>query len=562
MAAILLLAGDGPGQAGTLLDHVDAFRRWSRHEVFTWNPLVRGDSPRLDLDEFDAVVLHYSLLVTSDSAVPPRLRDKLRRYRGLKVQYIQDDYRRVDAIAAAMRDLGIRVLFCLVPEDQIEQVWSEARLPGVVRRTTLAGCVPDALVGRCTLPPRERPLDVGYRARDLPFWLGRAAREKVRVGREFLERTRALGLRCDIAWREEDRLYGEDWVRFLSGCRTVLGTESAVSIVDFDGGVEARCREYQAAHPGAGFEEVHRAVLAPFEGNVVLRVVSPRVFEAATLRTGLVLFPGRYSGVLEAGRHYIPLAEDLSNLDEVARAIRDDAFLAEMTERAQRDVVLSGRYSLRGMVREFDETIEGQLGKAPPRGKLAFALARLGTAEPMRALPGLAHPLLRARNALALAASALGPVLASRDLRGLVRRRLTAAASSSTPPWGRVGADLVRLGLVRRHRERAGAAFAVRSEIRPDGTLWLESVCLPGTPVDGPASRHEGRPSPSRLVWDHRAAGGLLEVRAPGGTRLRLPVGEGGVYEFEAAPWLSAAAPAEWAAAIAPLLPGGGRMHR
>jgi hypothetical protein len=553
MAAILLLAS--PGRTGTVIDHVDAFRRWSRHEVFTWDPLVRGDSRFLDLGEFDAVVLHYSLLVTNEAHVPPRLRDALRSFRGLKVQYVQDDYRQVDRIAAAMRDIGVGLLFCLVPEEQIPQVWSDERLPGVVKRSTLAGFVPEALVGRVVAPPERRPVDVGYRGRDLPPWLGRLAGEKVRIGRQFLARSARMGLRCDIAWREADRLYGERWIRFVASCRTVLGTESAVSIVDFDGTVEERARAYLAAHPGAGDDDVHRDVLSAYEGNVVLRVVSPRVFEAAALRTGLVLFPGRYSGVVEPWRHYVPLAEDFSNIDEVVRHVRDDAFIREMTDRVESDLVASGRYSLRSMVGTFDDAVAERLGSARPRAKVAFALACLGTSEPVRetraAGRSLGHDLLRVRNATLLAVLGAWAAAANPVVWRLAHHRLSHRGPGA-PSWSRVGADLARLALLRRRVQRPSGAERMRTGIRPGGGLWVETVPT-GAPGAGVALAPADGPEAS-LTWDCRATGGAIRWRGPAGIRLTLPVGVGGLHVFETASWFAATAADPWRAAVAPLL--------
>src|SRR5438067_6998926 len=154
-------------------------------------------------------------------------------------------------------------------------------VPGVTTITTLPGYAPAELTGYASKPPVERRIDVGYRGREVPFWLGRLGQEKVAIGREFLARAERYGLRCDISSSEEDRIYGAGWYRFLRSCRATLGTESGASIVDFDGSVQARTRHYLVRHPRVSFEEVERAVLAPYEGNVVINTVSPRVFEAA-----------------------------------------------------------------------------------------------------------------------------------------------------------------------------------------------------------------------------------------------------------------------------------------
>ena len=113
--SILLLCDDRPGNANTILDHIDAFRRLSRHKVRTFNPRSMRRSVALDLDEFDVVVIHYSLVLISDRYVAPHFRDKLRRFRGLKVQFLQDEYRWVDRTTAVSRELGIDLLFTAAP---------------------------------------------------------------------------------------------------------------------------------------------------------------------------------------------------------------------------------------------------------------------------------------------------------------------------------------------------------------------------------------------------------------------------------------------------------------
>ena len=80
------------------------------------------------------------------------------------------------------------------------------------------------------------------------------------------------------------------------------------------------------------------------------------------LRTGLILFEGRYSGVVDPWEHYIPLKKDFSNVDEVLKLAQDDDFLEAMTERAYRHVVGSGRHSYDHFVRGVDRVIDAAYG--------------------------------------------------------------------------------------------------------------------------------------------------------------------------------------------------------
>lgn len=542
--SVLLLADAPEAQANTVRDHVGAFSRWSRHEFLVFNPSSGRDSRLLDLEAFDAVVVHYSLSVISEYHLPPAIREKLRRYSGLKVQFIQDGYRRIEEYCAHIRDLGIEILFTCWPSDEAARVWTPERLPGVQVLHSLTGYVPDELAA---LPPRvvaDRPFHVGYRARPVPFWLGRLGQEKTLIGREFLARAAGSGLRCNIDTSEENRIYGSAWIEFLRSCRTTLGTESGASVVDFDGSIERRVRQHLAAHPGASFAEVEATILAPHEDRPRHATISPRVFEAASLRTALLLFPGPYSGIVRPWEHYIPLSPDFSNFDEVAHLLRDERYLAELTERAWRELVASGRYSYREAIREFDAAIEGRLG--PPRGahKLAYGVALLETSEPVRAVKGFAALGRRVAMEASLALRAARSDVGRRPaFRRIIEHRLRAGGGA--PPWTRFLADLLRLAyLADAAGERAPRGFGLAAAFDPGtGKLVIRSV--PGEEhVAGPVagfSVHSAIASSIReMTWDHSAVGATLSL---GEHVPPLPLGDDGVYPFTSIPWLAATAP-------------------
>lgn len=560
---MLLLCDDRRDHAGTVLEHIEALQGLSRHRVYRYNPRGTTRNALLNLDEFDVVVIHYTLFVLSEHYLPMDLRDRIARFRGLKVQYIQDDYRQVDDMAAMIRHLGIDVLLTLVPPSEIPKVWTE-RLPGVRTLSTLAGYVPSHLRDVPPVPLEERWLDVGYRGRTLPYWIGELGQEKVRIARGFLAHAGSYGLRCDIAWDEESRIYGTRWLRFISSCRVTLGTESGASITDFDGSVERGVREYLAAHPDAGFEEVQAAVLAPHEWNVRMNVISPRIFEAAALRTGLVLFPGSYLGVLEPGRHYIELAKDFSNLDEVVERIRDDGFLLELTERAHADLVGSGAYCVGRLVEQFDGVLdEHAVVPARTATKLRYRAAR---AERLLRAPGSAVVGHR-RHADAAARIVVGAQLVLSDPSV---RRLAALAPRHVRPGPRALAglttDLVRLAILRRAQKgglAVGPAFIVEAELDEiRGSLLLSSR---------PPTRRRDRATNDapevllrtlredrllRCSWNHSAVGSIVPWFW-GPVRARFPVDPasgGTTHGFESLLEWAGKLPAETARALTPLV--------
>ncbi len=380
--SILLLTDLRRNNARTIVDHVDAFGFYSRHEVYTYDPIGKTHSKHIDFNEFDVIVIHYSIPVINDYFLHPYFKERLAKFQGLKIQFIQDDYRDVNAYMEVMRAIGIHILFTLCPAARIPLLWPEDRVPGVKKFNTLAGYVPDYLVNSRIRPLEDRPLDVGYRSRDVPFWLGRLGQEKTLIVERFLKNAPAHGLKSDVSSREEDRLYGPLWTSFIRSCRAMLGTDSGASISDFDGTLQTKVTDYLRAHAGADFEEVHAAILHPFEGNVVVNCISPRAFETAALGTAMILFPGEYSGILRPWEHYIPLDKDFGNFTEVAAKIRDIDFLRGMTQRAHQHLIASENYSYRAFIRDFDEVVDAEASHVGLASKAAYRRDAAADLEP------------------------------------------------------------------------------------------------------------------------------------------------------------------------------------
>lgn len=386
--SILVMADGRRSNANTIADHIDAFKKYSRNDVYYYDPLGRLGSVHLDLNEFDVVVLHYSVCVLWDYYLQPGFREKLAAYQGLKIQFIQDDYRRVETMCNRVREMGIHLLFSLYAPDKVDLVYSRERLPGVKTFTTLTGYVPEELPVPSATPLAARRYDVGYRGRELPYWLGHLGREKSAIVTEFLHHV-PPGLKHNVSCKEKHRIYGARWPKFLGSCRTMLGTESGSSITDFDGTAETSVLEFLKRRPRASYEEVHTAVLERFEGNVVHNCISPRSFETAALRTAMVLYPGEYSKILQPWRHYIPLEKDFANFSEVIKAIRDNDLLQTLIENSYQDLVADERYSYRAFIREFDEILDRHTGQYGSASKSSYEKAML---EPRPYVPSIWHP--------------------------------------------------------------------------------------------------------------------------------------------------------------------------
>lgn len=355
--------------ARTVTDHLDAFGSDSRHRVQELS-FLRELPAALDLSQFDAIVIHYTIAIgwMSDHYLSAASKRKLREFSGLKALFIQDEYRAVWQLHEALRFMQIHLLFTCVPAREIEKVYPAEALPGVTKLNTLTGYVPRDLVAYPAARTAERPIDVGYRSRKPPYWLGELSYEKWEIANTFAQRAAGTGLKLDLSHQEGDRLYGPRWAQFIAGCKTALGVESGSSVFDFDGTLQQRVDPYVEANPESSFKEVQARFFLPLEGRIYYNQISPRSFEAAALRTVMVLYEGEYSGVLTPGRHYIPLRKDFGNFAEVLENLRDTPGLQRIADCAYEEIARSDAWSYRAFIARFDEAMAREFERRGFRG--------------------------------------------------------------------------------------------------------------------------------------------------------------------------------------------------
>lgn len=343
--------------ANTVIDHIAAFEQYSRHRVWTLSCV--GHFPKnLLLCHFDVVIIHYSLSLLNHYYLSRAAKEKIRQFNGLKILFVQDEYRAINRLIDEIHFLKMDVLFTCFPESEINKIYPETVLPTISKYTNLTGYVPERLLKKTNLPKTaERSLHVGYRARKLPFWYGQLGFEKWNIVDQWHEKVSDPNLKVDISYREQDRIYGDAWINFLSTCKTTLGVESGASVMDFTGSLEQQVERYQLTHPTASFQDVQQRFFKEEEGLYRLNQISPRCFEAIALKTALVLYEGEYSNVLKPWRHYIPLQKDFSNIDAVLRAINNNELLETMVETAYQEIALNQTWHYKTWIEAVDHVI-------------------------------------------------------------------------------------------------------------------------------------------------------------------------------------------------------------
>ena len=343
-------------QAPMVFDHLDAFHEYSRHNIFELST-IHSIPSRIDLAKFDVIVIHYTLGIGIEHYINYKTTEKIGKTEALKVVFIQDEYRNIHRKLDCLAEIGADIVFTCIPEDEMRKIYLKEKLPDLTLINNLSGYVNQHKIDFGIPDLRVRPIDVGYRTRKPPYWLGKLGVEKWKIADDFRELAKGYDLRLDFSYDESDRIYGQSWLRFLSSCKAVLGVESGSDVVDFSGDIENNVQEYLQRNPMAEFQVIYEKFLKNKVGKINIKQISPRVFEAAEMRTLMILFEGYYSGIISPWKHYVPLKKDFSNFEEVMAILKDNTKANQIVETAYTDLIASGEYGYDKFIQKFDSAL-------------------------------------------------------------------------------------------------------------------------------------------------------------------------------------------------------------
>lgn len=276
----------------------------------------------------DAIVLLHSMYSNQNELRGP-LAWLLGRLPQPKAFFIGNEYKNMPEKMAFCRSLGLSLLISQCNAPAVLDLYRQA-LSCAVASVPNTGV--DEAIFAPVVPLAERPIDIGYRSFEAPWYLGN--REKIEIADFFLGAAPRYGLKVDISLDAKDRFDSAGYAAFLNGCRAQIGTESGGDYFELTDKTRNAVNAYMAEFPDATWPDVRRRFFDGYGHSTPLRIISGRQVEAAACKTVQILMEGDYNAYLKPGIHYIPLRRDYSNADDVVRMLRDDALCAAMTEAA------------------------------------------------------------------------------------------------------------------------------------------------------------------------------------------------------------------------------------
>lgn len=327
MKRILILHDLAVGSRRTNRDHVYNFAKYHPGNLYVFHHVRAPITDALKRFPFDGIIMNYCFLGNRASFydIQSHRWSWLKDSPATKIALCQDDYTDHLTLDEWLRDLDVAVIYSPVQENLdvlYPNNWGRAKFKEGLTSYTDSKQIAELESYR--RPFSERQIDVGTRVRYLPPVFGRYGRQKGESAEQFDELAAEAGFKTDISTKPEDVLFGSNWLRFLGNCKFTLGSKGGSSIADPRGEVRKKVARFLESNPGAGFAAVEDACFPGLDNKYVFAGVSPRLFEAAALGTCQILLRDEYVGGIEAYKDYIPLDNDLSNIEEVFDLMRDE----------------------------------------------------------------------------------------------------------------------------------------------------------------------------------------------------------------------------------------------
>jgi hypothetical protein len=248
--------------------------------------------------------------------------------RGTKVFFLENEYRLLRQKLAFAVTLGADYVTTQLPKDAADRAY------GAIFPSSRIIPLPHGLAPGVELVDTRddgRDIDLAFRGSSFPYYLGHRDREL--LVRFFAENAPRLGVRVDLG--ESIGLDRSSWLRFLGRCHGVLGHESGTEYLELHDAMRERVADYTKTNPSASFDEISRLFFKDYPNPISGRCVSSRHFEAIAAGACQVLLPGRYNDILKSDEHYLSLARDFSNVDDVMARFKDVEARRRMVERTR-----------------------------------------------------------------------------------------------------------------------------------------------------------------------------------------------------------------------------------
>lgn len=297
----------------------------------------------------------HNLITDPNSQRSDIWKNFLKFYKGVKILIVQDEYYHVNLINNLISEYKIKIVLTCSPNiESVNLLYSKVPadvqfinvLTGYTNRNNSFKLI------------KDKEIDIFYRGRKLHPQYGKLGYDKYEIGEKFKKYSNEL--KINISSKSNDRIY-DGWLDILSKSKVTLGTPSGSNVIRYNDEyfnhfnqkypqINSNLINDDASYPRETYEKLYK------ESNIkeILNFgqISPKMFEAISCGTVLVMLEGNYNGILKPNIHYIELKDDYSNIEDIIEKIKDDNYLQKIANQAYNDI--NEKYSYKSYVKFLD----------------------------------------------------------------------------------------------------------------------------------------------------------------------------------------------------------------
>lgn len=313
----------------TTEQHTNAFMNNAgnfRYDYLNLFPLMK--LPK-EVNNYSAVFLNFTLLDRRYNRkvfkkLIQKLTNDLKCFKGPIYAFPQDEFINMDLLNELINNLKVDRIYSVANETNWPTIYPN--FSGNISRV-LTGYLSENINAKNLLDYNKRQTDIFYRTHIGKTW-GKFNEQKKHLGIAANEISKAHNLKSDVKFGLDNFLLGKDWLEKLRDSRITLGIEGGADFLNWDGSLDPE----DAIDAGIGY------------GKIEIKALSPRHFESMQCGCVQVLVEGEYNGILKAGRHYVAVKENLSNLEEAILKALDPSIWTQINQNCYEEILTNTEY--------------------------------------------------------------------------------------------------------------------------------------------------------------------------------------------------------------------------
>jgi hypothetical protein len=280
----------------------------------------------LSRKDLDAVIILHSAF-SNNCNLTGRLFEQIRKITAPKAYFIGNEYKLIPEKMAFCDELSVRLFVTQKSAPEAQALYQDRLGCNVIG---LPGAGLDTEVFFPERPFCSRPIDIGFRANDEPWYFGHQERRAL-ADHFSTNYDDQFELDIDVG---HGRFSQSDYAGFLNCCKAQLATEAGKDYMELDDSTRMRVNAFVNENPEAEFKEIQNRFFVDRSPSPSGRSISGRQVEAAGTKTLQIMFEGHYSGYLLPDKHYLAVAKDFGNIDQVIARFNDPQTCATIVENA------------------------------------------------------------------------------------------------------------------------------------------------------------------------------------------------------------------------------------